>query len=243
MRPLIGITTSLFEGDPLRPNRAVVNGAYIRAVEHAGGAPILLSPHHTLESTRELLDLVAGVVVTGGGDVDPALYGQAPHPTVEGVSQTRDSYEASVIELAMARELPILLICRGLQLFNVVKGGTLVQDIPITGPVHSQKRPRHEVTHAVNLTPGSKLAQVLGGERVMTNSMHHQAVDRPGEGIIPVAWAEDGVVEGFEVPGYRPWLLGVQWHPEELTPQDDAARSLFAAFLEAAVESRAAVAG
>src|SRR5690606_7785519 len=127
-------------------------------------------------------------------------------------------------------ELPLLLICRGLQLFNVAMGGTLIQDIPITGPVHSQPQPRNEVTHAVRVAPGSQLGRVLGCELVMTNSMHHQAIDRPGAGIVPVAWAEDGVIEGFEMPGYGGWLLGVQWHPEELTPRDEPARSLFEAF-------------
>lgn len=233
MRPLIGITTSLFEGDASRPNRAVLNGAYIRAVEHAGGIPVLLSPHHTLESTRELLDVLVGVVLSGGGDVDPARYGQSPDLTVVGVSETRDSYELSVIEMAMAREMPLLLICRGLQVFNVAMGGTLIQDIPITGPLHSQPQPRGEATHLVRIDPAARLAKVLGSERLMTNSMHHQAIDRPGDGIVPVGWAEDGVIEGAEMPGYRGWLLGVQWHPEELTPGDGPSEALFAAFLGA----------
>jgi len=187
----------------------------------------------------ELLDMLGGVVLSGGGDVDPARYGQQPDSTVIGVSANRDSYELSVIEMTMARELPLLLICRGLQVFNVAMGGTLIQDIPITGPLHSQRQPRHEATHAVRVSPGSQLSQVLGSERVITNSMHHQAMDGPGEGIVPVAWAEDSVVEGFEMPGYGGWLLGVQWHPEELTPGDGASEALFAAFLAAAADYRA----
>lgn len=256
MRPLIGLTTSLYEGDPSRPNRAVVNAAYISAIEAVGGVPILLSPHHTAASTRELMDIVSGVVVSGGGDVDPARYGQSPDPTCTGISVLRDEYEAEVIALAMERELPLLLICRGMQLFNVIRGGTLVQDIPASqaespdrhgggGPelqqiIHSQEVARHIATHSVRVTPGSKLATTLGSERVMTNSMHHQAVDRTGEGVEVVAWADDGVVEGYEMPLYPGWLLGVQWHPEELVSGNAAAHALFTEFLQASVTRRPA---
>ena len=234
MRPLIGVTTSLAEGDPARPARVILNAAYVRAVEHAGGVPVLLSPYHSLETTRELLAAVAGVVLTGGGDVDPARYGEVAEATVGGVSGLRDSYEASVIGLAMARELPLLLICRGLQVFNVAMGGSLVQDIAITGPEHQQDAARTEVTHSVRVAPGSRLGAIVRAETIGTNSMHHQAVNRAGRGVCPVAWAEDGVVEGIEMPGYSGWLVGVQWHPEELSPHDPGACALFQAFLQAA---------
>lgn len=234
MPPRIAITTSLLVNDPARPDRAVLNAPYIRAIERAGGIPILVPPFLAEPATNALLDLVDGILVTGGGDVDPARYGEAPDPSVSGISDLRDTSEIFVSKSAIARQLPILLICRGMQVFNVALGGTLLQDIPISGPRHRQDQPRHETSHDVRLAPGSRLARILGDpSSIATNSMHHQALKSLAPGIIPTAWAEDGIIEAIEFPAYDPFLVGVQWHPEELAPHDPHATALFSAFITA----------
>ncbi len=238
MAPLIAVTTSLIEGDPARPQRVALNAAYIRAVEHAGGLPLLLPPYLSESTIAALLERADGVLLTGGGDVDPARYGEERHASVSGVSAARDSMEFFVARQAIERERPVLLICRGMQVFNVAMGGSLFQDIDIRGPKHRQDEARHETSHAVRIAPGSRLASIVGADSIRTNSMHHQAVKVLAPGVVPVAWAEDAVVEGIEMPGYASWLVGVQWHPEELSPHGDSAVALFRAFIQASLPER-----
>jgi putative glutamine amidotransferase len=233
--PLIGITTSVTVDRV--PERAYVNGTYIRAVQAAGGIPLLLTPHFTPEVQAALWQRLDGLLLTGGGDLDPARFGEARHPSVDDVAPARDDLEIALTRRAVAESLPLLAICRGIQVLNVALGGTLVQDIPSEVPgalVHSQTAPRHEPTHAVKVMgEGTRLGRVLGAGELDVNSMHHQAIRRLGEGLREVAWAPDGVIEGVELPGER-FVLGVQWHPEELVGHDPAARNLFAAVVEAA---------
>jgi len=234
--PLIGITTSVTV-DKI-PERAYVNGTYIRAVQDAGGIPVLLTPHFTPEVQAALWQRLDGLILTGGGDIEPERFGEARHPAVDDVSPARDDLEIGLTQRAIGDDVPLFAICRGIQVLNVALGGTLVQDIPSEWPNalgHSQKAPRHEPTHAVKVMgEGTRLGRVLGTLEVDVNSMHHQAIKQLGDGLREVAWAPDGIVEGIEMPGEDRFVLGVQWHPEELVGHDQAARNLFAAIVEAA---------
>jgi putative glutamine amidotransferase len=234
--PLVGITTSITVGAV--PERAYVNGAYIRAVQEAGGIPVLLTPHFTPEVQAALWQRLDGLVLTGGGDIAPGRFGEARHPTVDEVSPARDELEIDLTRRAVADAVPLFAICRGIQVLNVALGGRLVQDLPSEWPnalSHSQTAPRHQPTHAVKVMgEGTHLGRLLGTLELDVNSMHHQAIKQLGEGLREVAWAPDGVVEGVEMPGDDRFVLGVQWHPEELVAHDQAARNLFTAIVDAA---------
>ena len=236
LAPLIGITTSVTVDKS--PERAYVNIAYIRAVQDAGGIPLLLPPHLTAPVQAALWERLDGLVLTGGGDIDPARFGQARHPKTDDVAPARDELELGLTRRALDEDVPLFAICRGIQILNVALGGTLVQDLPSERPssiAHSQREPRHESTHAVKVMgEGTRLGRVLGSLEVSVNSMHHQAIDRLGFGLREVAWSPDGVIEGVELPGDDHFVLGVQWHPEELVGHDQAARNLFTALVEAA---------
>jgi putative glutamine amidotransferase len=234
--PLIGITTSVTVDKV--PERAYVNGTYIRAVQAAGGIPLLLTPHFTPEVQAALWQRLDGLILTGGGDIEPARFDEPRHPSVDDVSPARDELELGLTRRAVTDDVPLFAICRGIQVLNVALGGSLVQDLPSEWPdalVHSQKAPRHEPTHPVKVMgEGTRLGRVLGSLEVEVNSMHHQAIKRLGDGLREVAWAPDGVIEGVEMAGDDRFVLGVQWHPEELVGHDQAARNLFAAIVEAA---------
>jgi len=239
-RPLIGLTTSTTaDGAPgPTPPRAHLNDAYVRAVQQAGGIPVLLPPSLDEHAVDALWDRLDGLLLTGGGDIAPQRFGEAPHPTVADVSEARDRVEIALTERAVAAGRPLLAICRGIQVLNVALGGSLVQDVSSeigTTIAHGQKAPRHVPTHPVKVMgEGTRLAATLGGLEVEVNSMHHQAIKRLGRGLREVAWAPDGVIEGVEMDGGRSLVLGVQWHPEELVGRDPAARNLFAALVAAA---------
>jgi putative glutamine amidotransferase len=238
--PLIGITTSVTVDRT--PERAYVNGAYIRAVQAAGGIPVLLTPHFTTEVQAALWKRLDGLVLTGGGDIEPSRFGEVSHPTVDEVSPARDDLELGLTRRAVAEDVPLFAICRGIQVLNVALGGTLVQDIPSEWPnalAHAQSAPRHEATHAVKIMgEGTHLGRMLGTLEIEVNSLHHQAIKRLGDGLREVAWAPDGIVEGVEIPGDGRFVVGVQWHPEELVTHDQAARNLFEALVDAARRRR-----
>jgi putative glutamine amidotransferase len=234
--PLIGVTTSVTLG--AYPERAYVNAAYLRAVQGAGGVPVLLPPHLDEASREALWERLDGLLLTGGGDIDPARFGATPHPKVSEVSPARDALEIAVTRRALAADVPLLAVCRGIQVLNVTLGGTLWQDLPSERPGalnHSQTERRDAPTHRVKVMgEGTRLGAVLGALEIEVNSFHHQAIRRLGEGLREVAWAEDGVIEGVELLGSHPFALGVQWHPEDLVERDEAARRLFRALVAAA---------
>jgi putative glutamine amidotransferase len=235
--PIIGVTTSITtRAAASRPERAYLNSAYILAVQKAGGVPLLLPPQLDDAALGALLARLDGVVLTGGGDVDPARFGEPAHPTVSEVSPARDALEVALVEVALDRDLPLLAICRGLQVLNVALGGSLFQDVatePGTQVAHSQRAPRSLPTHGVKIDSGSRLAGVLGADTLGVNSLHHQAIKALGRGLRPVAVAEDGIIEGAEVEDQRRFVLGVQWHPEELVADSEPARRLFRALVDA----------
>ncbi|HLZ22525.1 MAG TPA: gamma-glutamyl-gamma-aminobutyrate hydrolase family protein [Ktedonobacterales bacterium] len=236
MRPIIGIPCFAAErAGTLRPIFGN-NQAYVRAIEQAGGAPVLLplleSPA-SMEAIRERLD---GLLLSGGGDLAPALYGEEQMLECGEIEVERDAAEIDLTRWALEVGMPVLGVCRGMQLLNVVRGGTLYQDIVTQHP----GSPRHDVTehgrthraHAIAINPRSRLAAIMGTREPVVNSLHHQAVKEPGEGVEIVGWSEDGIAEALELPGY-PFVLAVQYHPEELYPTDEASRRLFAAFVRA----------
>jgi putative glutamine amidotransferase len=231
--PLIGVSTSITVDK--RPERAYVNTAYLAAIQRAGGVPLLLPPRLDGDVLADLWRRLDGVVLTGGGDVDPARFHEARHVATMEVSEARDALELGLVDRAVRDDLPLFAICRGVQVLNVALGGSLHQDIDDqTGsPIaHSQTEPRDEPTHDVKvLGEGTRLGGILGRLELRVNSMHHQAVKTLGRGLREVAWAPDGIVEAVELEDPARFVIGVQWHPEELAPRDPAARGLFAALV------------
>jgi gamma-glutamyl-gamma-aminobutyrate hydrolase PuuD len=216
-RPRIGITSwprdVEYEGFPERCD--TFSHDYVTAVIHAGGLPILLPLGEDDDEGREvsdaLLELVDGIVLTGGGDVDPAVYGADLHEATKYTDTARDAYDVRLMQTIIDRETPTLGICRGLQLSNVALGGTLAQDLD----GHEAEHVASDTAHTVYVEPGTRLATLLGAGEVPVNSLHHQAVDQLGDGVRAVATSADGVVEAIELDG-ADHFLAVQWHPELL---------------------------
>jgi putative glutamine amidotransferase len=212
MRCRIGISTSV--GEHRGRSAELLNRAYVDAVAGARGLPLVipvLEDHHV----DAVLDTVDGIVLSGGGDIDPARYGQVAAPEVYGVNAGRDRWEFALLRGALERGVPVLGICRGAQVLNVALGGALIQDLPaITDHPHRDDERDAEGVHPVTVRKGL-LARVLGTTTVRVNTLHHQAVGKLGAGLRATAWAQDGTVEAIELEDGRP-VLGVQWHPEML---------------------------
>jgi putative glutamine amidotransferase len=215
--------------------RLRVNAAYTDAIRSAGLLPLVL-PVLDPADAGAALDGMAGLVLTGGEDVNPARYGAAPHSRLGEVNDGRDAFETALVEVARERALAPLAICRGVQILNVALGGSLVEDIPSERPnaiVHNGPWARTARVHEVDVVPGSRLARALGTERPVVNSMHHQAIATVPPSLAAGARAPDGIVEGVEWPSDDWWLVGVQWHPEELVGSPEPwDRALLAAFAE-----------
>lgn len=233
MRPLVGITISC---DDRRATHFSLRQDYVRAVEKAGGLPVVLAPGGP-EDASALLGRIDALLLTGGGDVDPGLYGEEPHASVAYVHPERDVFEIALARKALERDQPLLAICRGQQVLNVATGGTLVQDIPSSlagAGDHDPARERWELSHEVRIRPGTRLARILGRDRVAVNSFHHQAVKDLGRGLEATAWSvDDGVVEAIEAPD-KTFALGVQWHPESFWNRGADFAPLFEALVAAA---------
>jgi putative glutamine amidotransferase len=235
MRPLIGVTTSELRpsgagtlrrhGEPPHPEMAL-GMTYLRAIDAAGGMPVVLPP---LGDAAALLDRLDGVCLSGGPDLDPEVYGSSErHPELGPTEPGLDAFELELARAADARGLPVLGICRGAQALNVARGGTLHQHLP----GHRQVEPATATTHTVHVAPGSRLEALVGAAVLRVNSFHHQAVARLGRGLRAAAHAPDGTVEAIEAPG-RGFLVGVQWHVEGLLDHPRH-RALFEALAAAA---------
>ncbi|MGZ6390350.1 MAG: gamma-glutamyl-gamma-aminobutyrate hydrolase family protein [Ktedonobacterales bacterium] len=239
MRPIIGIPC--FTAERAETHRPIYgnNQAYARAVERAGGVPLLIPPLPDESSMRAICDRLDGLLLTGGEDVDPDLYGEQPIPECGAPDRQRDELELTFTRLALDADMPLLGVCRGMQLLNVARGGSLYQDLGAQQPhtqQHAQVRhPRSHRAHDIRILPDSRLAAILDMPSYSVNSLHHQAVNRLGDGIRIVAWSPDGVAEAMELPAYS-FALAVQYHPEELGPTDEASRRLFAAFVRACID-------
>ena len=205
---------------------AVIPMAYVRMVEAAGGRPLLVPPSE--EGIEETLDVLDGILFSGGSDIDPAEYGHEAHPETSGLRPERDRGELALLQAALARDLPVLAVCRGSQVLNVARGGDLVQHLPeVVGHEQHKHTPGVFADHEVEVKEGTRLRSLLG-DRAPVKSHHHQGFGRLGEGLVEAAWAEDGTLEALEDPEKR-FAVGVLWHPEE---GEDAA--LFAALVEEA---------
>lgn len=230
-RPLIGLTTYVEKAThgPWDEVSALLPMSYVSAVIRSGGTPVLLPPSPA--DPGDVLSVLSGLVVTGGPDVDPARYGAAPHEATDRPRPERDQWESDLCVAAIELDLPLLAICRGLQVLNVALGGTLHQHIPEVIGTDAHRLVRGQMSpNAVRVVPGSILSRVFGTE---TEGLchHHQAIDRLGNGLKAVASAGDGTVEGAELPG-KAFVVGVQWHPED-NPDDDR---IFKALIEASME-------
>ena len=216
---------------------------YVRSLEGAGLVPLIVPPLTHPDRATEILDVAAGLLLTGGEDVDPGLYGAPRHPRLGETNPTRDATELALLAAARERQLPVLAICRGIQLLNVACGGTLYQDLPSERPSaiqHDQPNDRAARTHDVTITAGSRLAGATGAATMAVNSYHHQAVCRVGGGLRVTATAPDGVIEGVETEDPAWWVLSVQWHPEDLTTDVRSwDRGIFRAFADEVAGARA----
>ncbi len=252
MGPLIGITAGSLSRDQAGgPGGLVepapgffIGAAYVAAVERAGGLAAVLPPGEGAEGAEAWVERLDGLILSGGSDLDPTLYGEEPVPGLGRVDPARDAWEVALARAALACGLPVLGICRGVQVLNVAAGGSLHQDIAraLPGAIkHFQDAPRWHPTHSVAVIPGTLLPRVVGGDagpsegavEIRVNSFHHQAVHRLAPSARVSAVARDGVVEAVEFPGH-PFALGVQWHPEGTWDRDEPSRRLFAALLAAA---------
>ena len=234
MRPVIGITAYAQDAKwgVWHVPAVLIPLSYVDAVEGAGGRAVLIPP--TEVGVEETLDALDGVVFSGGADVDPSRYGAEPHPETDTPQTRRDAGEMALLQAALARDVPVLAICRGFQLLNVARGGDLIQHLPekVGHDVHKQV-PGEFVEHPVEIKGGSRLASIVGESSDVT-SHHHQALGRVGDGLVETAWAADGTLEAIEDPSRR-FTVGVQWHPEA---GEDAA--LFEALVAEAREYRTA---
>jgi putative glutamine amidotransferase len=248
--PLIGVTTSevrrdettvptVKAGDPQHPELAL-GIAYLRAVEEAGGIPVVLPPM-AHELALALLDRLDGLCLSGGPDLDPSTYGAERHPDLGPVEPALDEFEITLVRSAVDRGLPVLGICRGAQTLNVAHGGTLHQHLPEVSTELEHRQPEVGTTtsHEVRTAEGSRVRRLMDEDgQVAVNSFHHQAVDVVGVGLHPTAWAPDGVVEAIESDDEDAFVLGVQWHAETLTHLPEH-KQLFCALVEAAAARRA----
>jgi putative glutamine amidotransferase len=243
MRPIIGIT-----GKPQDvPAVTLTIRAYLSAhtytdsIRHAGGLPIILVPIDPGDAD-DVLDRIDGLLLTGGGDVSPSMYGKDPEETVRGVNEERDIFELALVRRAKERKLPVMGICRGLQVINVALGGTLIQDLPSHTGVHGHDivgEGVYEPHLEAMVEDGSRIADIIGAGRHCINSIHHQAVDELGSGLSIAAVAVDGTIEAIEHEDTEWPLIAVQWHPEFLGMRDNGdAHELFAAFVDAAAKYR-----
>lgn len=196
---------------------------YVDAIQRAGGIPVVIPPNDDAAAVRATIDRCDGVVMLGGGDVDPRSYGQTERVRLFGVNRSLDDFEIGALRHAVSLDLPVLAVCRGHQVLNVAMGGTLVQ--------HLDNFEEHRgVLHSVNVVAGSRVAAAMGTTEPLAMSYHHQAIDRPGTGLRVVATTADGTIEAVEHETAT-WVVGVQWHPEDTAAEDPANQGLFDALV------------
>jgi len=233
-RPRIGITMRI----ELETDRFYLARHYSEAVEAAVGAPVHISLIPRRDYIKALMEGLDGILLPGSdSDVDPLRYGRDPHPRLGSVHPLKDETDYLVLEEVERLRVPLLAICFGMQILNVTRGGTLIQDITTEMPEaikHEQGRPRDRRSHRVRLLEGSLVATLAGEESALVNSHHHQAIETVGRELVATAWTSDGLVEALEDPRGDRFALAVQWHPEIAWEQDKFSSALFRKFVEAA---------
>lgn len=230
--PIIGLTSSFMTHE--ERELVFLPQTYFRAVRHYGGIPLLIPVQATGEELRFLLDQCDGLILTGGDDIDPVLYGETVLNDSVVIAPERDLQEGIVINMALEKDLPILGICRGIQMLNVHFGGSLYQDIPVQCPsdvAHRMEKPYHRVSHACITEPDTPL-HALFGTNIGVNSHHHQAVKTPAPNFRVMGRSEDGIIEALYDPS-RPFLWAVQWHPEAIWDVEDSSAGIFREFMKA----------
>ena len=238
MRPLVGVTASTKDNDDLGWSYHRLPTTYTRALEQAGAATVIIPNDLSDESLRTLFERLDGILLSGGGDLDPARYHALPHPKTDRVSAARDRTEIALSRWAYEEDLPLFGICRGIQSLAVALGGRLLQDIPeLIGPqfdhsLQSEAPPHNRHAHSVSILPDCRLAELLGTASLGVNSLHHQAVEQLPAGFIATAHSPDGVVEAMEAPASA-FCLAVQWHPEDMIDSDPLMQRLFTGFVTA----------
>ena len=239
-KPIIGITISEMLEDRSRRKPTwkpfdYLKREYHEAILNSGGIPILLPNAGESAAADNMIDMIDGLLLTGGGDLHPSYYNQEPHPGLTETTANRDSLEISIAKLALGRNLPIMAICRGHQVLNVALGGTLYQDLscfPHETIQHSDPGQTARVFHDVAITPGSLLHRIVGADHIETNSSHHQVIDKLGAGLAIVAFSStDNVPEAIEQT-QKKFVLGLQWHPEAIFEREHS-RKVFRALVEA----------
>jgi len=231
LKPVIGLTSSFSPEN----NAQALPSTYISAIEAAGGIPLIIPAGISPSLSDAILQKIDGLLLTGGPDVDPLYFGEEPHPRLGLVTPERDVIEIPLTQAAVAGGLPILAICRGIQVLNIAMGGSVIQDIAsqVKDPLkHRQEAPRWHGTHEVTVNEGSRLAGLLGTTSIRVNTFHHQAVKEAAPGFEVVARAQDGIIEGIERPGC--FVVGVQWHPEGMYERVPEMARLFQGFVDAA---------
>jgi putative glutamine amidotransferase len=232
MRPTIGITCSHDD----QTNRSYLPQAYAKAIEQAGGMPLLLpQAPSSSDCISQLVHLLDGILFSGGVDVDPIHFGEEPLPALGAIAPERDGFELELARQALNADLTIFAICRGIQILNIAAGGTIYQDLPsqLTKTLkHSQEAPRWYATHKAVIKSGTFLARDLQTREIRVNSFHHQAVNRLAPGFRLSATAPDGVIEGIESENHK-YVVGVQWHPETMWEKDPQMLKLFKSFVQA----------
>jgi putative glutamine amidotransferase len=228
----------------LETDRFYLSRYYSEAVEAAGGAPVHISLIPERDYIGALMENLDGILLPGSdSDVDPLRFNREPHPKLGAVHPLKDATDILVLEELERRALPLFAICFGMQILNVSRGGTLIQDIESQMPEaikHQQGAPRDRQSHRVRLLEGSLLGSLAGGERALVNSHHHQAIETVGRDLVATGWTADGLVEALEDPRAGRFALAVQWHPEIAWERDDFSKKLFARFVQVASEYAAA---
>lgn len=230
--PIIGITTYSRN----EAGEVSLPGAYLDAVQVASGIPILLPPHSS--RVDRLLEKIDGLILTGGGDIEPSRYGGVAHPTIYLVDTERDEFEFALAQAALNSQIPTLGICRGMQVLSVASGATLIPHVPeVYGDAiaHRLDHPRRPTSHPVQFEADSRLAEIMGDVHINVMSWHHQAIKTVPDGWRCVAKAADGLLEAIESV-HHPWAIGVQWHPE-LSPENPTHQRLFQALIKASSET------
>ncbi len=246
MRPIIGITVNCTETPDAIVNKGLalsdqtiqyVADDYVKAIERAGGTPILIPITLEIESIMPMLSVLDGILFTGGSDIDPTYYNEEHSEHLEEVKQIRDAHELALAnKILQETTLPYLGICRGAQLLNVACGGSLYQDLRSHKPGTEEhsffgRSPKHVSTHTITIADDSKLHHILAQSELAVNSFHHQAIHQLGDGLVAIANAPDGTIEAIELQGER-MVLAVQWHPEMMAEQESSAAMIFKQFVD-----------
>lgn len=240
MRPVIGITCSLTaskigEDSPYFSQYNIISCDYAQAIEHSGGIPMFLPHTENLKLADDYLSSIDGILLSGGGDIDPLVFGEEPHPQIGNVDIVRDRMELSLLGKALSQDIPILGICRGIQMLAVASGGNICQDIASemtdSKVCHSQKGAGWHASHTIEIQPNTILHNIFGTTTDRVNSFHHQAVSEVGHNFVVAARAKDGVIEAIESLEHR-FAIGVQFHSELMWKQHTSAQNLFAHFVK-----------